>query len=84
MAHVSWNYTTFLNIAFLILAAVLVVRFLRSGGREMLAMMGGGPDDMAGHDHGSHEHGSHDDSDHGAASNHHDMHAHQHQGHDHR
>jgi hypothetical protein len=43
MAHVSWNYTTFLNIVFLILAAILVVRFVRTGGRQMLAMMGGDP-----------------------------------------
>ena len=43
MAHVSWSYTTFLNIAFLILAVVLVVRFVRTGGRQMLAMMGGDP-----------------------------------------
>ncbi len=50
---VSWNYTTWLNIVFLILAAVLVARFFRTGGRQMLAMMGGGPDDMAGHDHPS-------------------------------
>jgi uncharacterized protein len=44
-AQVSWNYTTFLNIAFLLLAAVLVIRFLRTGGRQMLAMMGGGPEE---------------------------------------
>jgi len=43
-ASVQWNYTTFLNIGFLGLAAVLIVRFLRTGGRHMLAMMGGGPD----------------------------------------
>jgi uncharacterized protein len=49
MAQVTWNYTTYLNIAFLVLAAVLVLRFFRSAGREMLAMMGGGPDDMATH-----------------------------------
>jgi uncharacterized membrane protein YraQ (UPF0718 family) len=47
MAHVTWDYTTYLNIAFLILAVVLVLRFLRTGGRAMLTMMGGGPDDMA-------------------------------------
>ncbi|TCO54870.1 permease [Actinocrispum wychmicini] len=40
---ISWNYTTWLNIAFLILAAVLLVRFFRSGGRDMLRMMGGNP-----------------------------------------
>ncbi|MCG6499734.1 permease [Kitasatospora sp. A2-31] len=49
MEGVSWNYTTFLNIAFLLLAAVLLVRFVRTGGLPMLRMMGGSPD--AGHDH---------------------------------
>jgi uncharacterized protein len=38
-ASVTWNYTTVLNLAFLALAAVLVVRFLRTGGPEMLRMM---------------------------------------------
>ena len=38
-ASVTWNYTTWLNIAFLILAAVLVWRFLKTGGPEMLRMM---------------------------------------------
>ena len=41
---VSWNYTTWLNIVFLALAVALVVRFLRTGGRAMLAMMDGGSD----------------------------------------
>ncbi len=36
---IRWNYTTFLNIVFLALAAFLVLRFLRSGGPEMLRMM---------------------------------------------
>ncbi len=36
---ISWNYTTFLNIGFLLLAAVLVWRFLKTGGPEMLKMM---------------------------------------------
>lgn len=36
---ISWNYTTWLNIAFLVLAAVLVVRFVRTGGIGMLRMM---------------------------------------------
>lgn len=40
---VGWNYTTWLNIAFLVLAAALLIRFLRTGGREMLRMMGGAP-----------------------------------------
>ncbi|GAA2747277.1 permease [Kitasatospora cinereorecta] len=40
---VSWDYTAWLNILFLLVAAALVVRFLRTGGREMLRMMGGAP-----------------------------------------
>jgi uncharacterized protein len=51
---VTWNYTTWLNIVFLVLAVALVVRFARSGGLGMLRMMGGSPDgqEQAGHDHG--------------------------------
>jgi uncharacterized membrane protein YraQ (UPF0718 family) len=55
MAGISWNYTTFLNIAFLLLAVALVVRFFRTGGLAMMSMMGGAPDDMAGHEHGGHD-----------------------------
>jgi uncharacterized membrane protein YraQ (UPF0718 family) len=49
-AHVSWNYTTWLDIVFLILAAVLLVRFFTSGGSAMLRMMGGSPDNATHHD----------------------------------
>ncbi|MEU6592818.1 permease [Streptomyces sp. NPDC046881] len=49
---IGWNYTTWLDIAFLVLAAVLVVRFLRTGGLPMLRMMGGAP--ASGHGHGDH------------------------------
>ena len=35
----SLNYTTALNIAFVVLAAVFVWRFLRTGGPAMLRMM---------------------------------------------
>lgn len=35
----QWNDTTVLNILFLIIAAVLVIRFLRTGGPAMLKMM---------------------------------------------
>jgi hypothetical protein len=38
---IHWNYTTALNIIFLLLAAVSVIRFLRTGGPEMLRMIGG-------------------------------------------
>ncbi|MGZ4529242.1 MAG: permease [Mycobacterium sp.] len=51
-ATVSWNYTTWLNIAFLAVAAILVVRFVTTGGVPMARMMGGSPD--GGHDHECH------------------------------
>ncbi|MDX6361143.1 MAG: uncharacterized protein QOC85_146 [Streptomyces sp.] len=59
---VTWNYTTWLNIAFLLLAAALVLRFLRTGGPAMLRMMGGAPETAAGHDENGNEghgHGHH-------------------------
>jgi uncharacterized protein len=37
---VSWTYTTVLNIVALAVSAVLVWRFLRTGGPDMLRMMG--------------------------------------------
>jgi hypothetical protein len=41
---VAWDYTTWLNIVFLVLAAALIVRFVRTGGPAMLRMMGGQPE----------------------------------------
>jgi uncharacterized membrane protein YraQ (UPF0718 family) len=38
-SSIAWNYTTWLNVAFLALAAWLVWRFLKTGGPEMLRMM---------------------------------------------
>jgi uncharacterized membrane protein YraQ (UPF0718 family) len=38
-ASITWNYTTWLNIAFLVLAGMLVWRFLKTGGPRMLRMM---------------------------------------------
>jgi hypothetical protein len=39
-ATVSWNYTTYLNIVFLLVAAALVWRYFRKGGGwSMLRMM---------------------------------------------
>jgi len=46
----SWDYTTWLNIVFLALAAALIIRFVRTGGVAMLRMMGGPPDTHQ-HDH---------------------------------
>jgi hypothetical protein len=36
---VRWNYTTWLNIVFLLVAASMLPRFLRTGGVAMLRMM---------------------------------------------
>jgi uncharacterized protein len=47
---IQWNYTTVLNIIFLIVAAVLVIRFLRTGGLPMLKMMNEPEHDMSHHD----------------------------------
>jgi hypothetical protein len=41
---VSWDYTSWLNIVFLLVAGLLIYRFLRTGGLPMLRMMGGAPD----------------------------------------
>jgi uncharacterized protein len=54
---ITWNYTTVLNIIFLLLAAALVWRFLATGGRQMLSMMGGVPSDPARKQHGHHVNG---------------------------
>ena len=61
MAHVSWNYTTYLNIVFLAAGALLVWRyFRRGGGWAMLKMMNkpmGDHDRRADHDeHPGHAH----------------------------
>ena len=56
----SWNYTTFLNLAALAVAAVLGWRFLTTGGPAMLRAMNAAPTpshEMAHHDHDDqHEH----------------------------
>ena len=57
---IQWNYTSVLNIAFLVIALILVIRFLRTGGPAMLRMMGKPVEDMK-QEHGAHEmtHGAH-------------------------
>ena len=54
-ASVTWNYTTYLNVVFLALAAALVWRFVRTGGLPMLKMMGK-PMEHGHHDHAGHGH----------------------------
>ncbi len=51
----TWNYTSVLNILFLMVAAVLSVRFLRTGGPAMLRMMSMPAEHMA--DGAEHGHG---------------------------
>ncbi len=46
--HISLNSDTYLNIVAIVLTLALVVRFYRTGGRPMLAMMGGSPDEPQG------------------------------------
>jgi uncharacterized membrane protein YraQ (UPF0718 family) len=56
MQHgITWNYTTLLDIIALIVSAVLVWRFMRTGGPEMLAAMEAPGD----HDHACHGHAHH-------------------------
>ena len=56
-AGFAWNYTTWLNLAFLALTVVLLVRFVRTGGVPMLKMMGGAPPSPeSGHTHGERQH----------------------------
>ena len=59
-ASISLNYTTILNVAFLALAAVLVWRFLRTGGPEMMAMMDMPAGQMHGHELHGHDMGGHE------------------------
>ena len=71
----QWNYTTVLNLFFLVIAAVLVIRFLRTGGPAMLKMMSKPA-------HAIEHHGMHADAGHTHESEdhemgHHDMHHHE-------
>ncbi len=55
-AAITFNYTTVLNILFLLLTALLLVRFFKTGGLDMLHMMNH-PDETGGH--GAHHHNHH-------------------------
>jgi uncharacterized protein len=43
-AGIQWNYTSVLNIVFLVLAVAMLIRFFTSGAGYMLRTMGGNPD----------------------------------------
>jgi uncharacterized membrane protein YraQ (UPF0718 family) len=51
---IRWNYTTILNMVFFALAMMLVIRFLRTGGPEMLRIMSA--KNTSDQDHGGHHH----------------------------
>jgi uncharacterized membrane protein YraQ (UPF0718 family) len=53
MASLSWNYTTFLNIAFLLLAAALIWRYFRRGGGWAMLRAMNEPGAHAAHARGS-------------------------------
>jgi hypothetical protein len=52
----TWNYTTFLNLLFLIVVTVLLIRFLRTGGPQMLRMMDSHPSSTDGETTEAHSH----------------------------
>ncbi|MCF3945686.1 permease [Acidiphilium iwatense] len=54
--HIGWNYTTILDILFLLLSCILTLRFLRTGGPGMLRMMSAPAE---GQNHGHHHHHHH-------------------------
>ncbi|MCU1454205.1 MAG: hypothetical protein JWN46_2351 [Acidimicrobiales bacterium] len=49
-ASITWNYTTYLNLGFLVIAAALVLKFIRDGGVAMLKIMSRPTEEM---DHGT-------------------------------
>ena len=57
---ITWNYTSLLNIIFIVIAAILVFRFFKTGGPAMLRMMA----QPGEHDHHRHEHHVHDEHQH--------------------
>ncbi len=57
---IQWNYTTVLNLIFLVIALVLLVRFLRTGGLPMLKMINRPEQEAAHHDMNHHAMGHHD------------------------
>jgi uncharacterized membrane protein YraQ (UPF0718 family) len=64
MAHISWNYTTFLNIGFGALSLILIYRFLKTGGPKMLRMMAAQPAASGSGAHHDHDHMKMDKHDH--------------------
>jgi uncharacterized membrane protein YraQ (UPF0718 family) len=60
MAHVSWNYTTYLNVVFLALGALLIWRYFRRGGGWAMLKMMDEPISDADDRHAHHHHHGHE------------------------
>ncbi len=52
----TWNYTTVLDLVFLVLVGVILIRFLRTGGMAMLRMMDAAPETGESKMSGGHAH----------------------------
>ncbi len=52
MESIRWNYTSWLDLAFLALALLLTIRFFKTGGPEMLRMMSQPASEHHDHSHG--------------------------------
>jgi len=50
-ASFEWNYTTWLNLAFIALSVMLIARFVTTGGAAMLREMSTMPDEAGPHEH---------------------------------
>ena len=59
MAHVSWNYTTYLNVVLLALGALLIWRYFRRGGGWAMLKMMDEPIHDADDQHAHHDHHGH-------------------------
>jgi hypothetical protein len=53
---IGWNATTWLNLAAIAGSALLLLRFLRTGGPEMLKAMNEDPEEADAHGHHHHCH----------------------------
>ena len=77
MKTIAFDYTAILNIAFAIVALILIAVFFRSGGPAMMrAMAAGGHCGHGTHDHHAHDHGKMKDAHDCCGGNDHASHAH--------
>ncbi len=68
--HITFNYTAVLNIIFLLVVGLLAIRFVRTGGPEMMRMMAGEGGHEVHRAHGHHAGHASDEGDGGAHRHH--------------